>query len=98
MKSFAEYLEAVDYKDREYGSRWVSQQPKGVKEVLEKVVRRAAPTGTISVFVNKEGFDENDKGKMSTLRIIADGMGYNIGPWKLNRPSGTATAAIALRP
>ena len=81
-------------KDAEYSKRFWEGQPDGMREAMIENIKSAASSGTFSMFAIMEGFSEKDKEKMSAYRSLAKEIGYEIGPIKLNRQTGTASAEI----
>lgn len=86
-------------KDAEYARQfWERGQPEGMREAMIRNIVDAATTGTKGIFAGSAGFDERDKQKMSAYRELAREMGYEIGPFQLDRPTGVASAAIRKLP
>ncbi len=67
-----------------------------LKQVAREVILNAAQSEEkiVGVFLGKEGLDEDTKGHISAYRVIAQEMGYEIGQFKVNKSSGTATGMI----
>jgi hypothetical protein len=88
-------IEITDDKDGEYSKKfWEKGKPEGLREAMIENIISATNTGFIGIFVSLDGYTENDKEKMSAYRVLAKEIGYEIGPYKLDRKTGVASADI----
>ncbi len=97
-----QFEEKMD-KDEVYAEAfWQSKRLKGEDEKFiakqienyKEIIIKQAPSGMIGIFVNKDGITEDDKMKLSAIRILASSIGYKIGPYKFNENSGGVTATL----
>ena len=99
---FGEKISDTETQDQIYAAKhWESLQSRGNDKLVEGMrlamqenIEKAVELGKIGLFVNKDGFDEKDKEKMSAYRQLAKRMGYEIGEWMLRKSDGIATAEI----
>lgn len=75
-----------------YAARYFARSPSGQKQALQGIVQKNAPTGVISIFVDINGMTEEDREKLSAYVVVADEMGYTIGPWRYTPSHGTGSA------
>ena len=64
------------------------------KIIKEGIEVQARESGTVGSLVSNNGLTEEDKMKLSAVRITAKSMGYEVGEFQYNDKSGTATAPI----
>lgn len=80
-----------------YSASWLANRAPGTIDAIKKNIITAALKGTIGLFVDINGISEDDKGRLSAYRVIADQIGYEIGKWKYNKKSGTQSAIAPIR-
>jgi hypothetical protein len=85
-------------KDKEYSDRFWERNQKipGIKDSMIESLKNAIARGDpqFQVFVTNTGLTQEDKEKLSTYRAIAREIGVNLGPFRLNKKSGTAAADV----
>lgn len=91
-------------KDQSYSDDfWSKRHPEGYKEAMMETIKIEITRGIFANFVSgtktSNGFelDEESKEKLSAYRILADEMGYVIGPFKYNENAGTVEAEIKIK-
>jgi hypothetical protein len=69
---------------------WEKDQPEGLKEAMKETITRQIDGGkffsSVGSEVNSEGnieLDQDSKEKLSAYRVLANEMGYEIGPYDL---------------
>ncbi len=80
--------------DGEYASAFWKDQPSGMLEIMRGIIEKAGEKGKIVHFTGPHGFEEKDREKLSAYRILAEEMGYESGPFRLDPKTHTATAEI----
>ncbi len=66
-----------------------------MRETMEEEIKKAFERGVFySMATGDTEIDERTKEKLSAYRILAEGMGYIIGPFKWNKNSETVEANI----
>ncbi len=70
----------------------IAKKREGYRENILDAV--SSGRNIVQFFVEGENFAEDEKAKASMYRVLAKEMGYKIGPYKINKKSGTATAEI----
>jgi hypothetical protein len=92
---YGETISESEAKDSEYASRfWQNNQSPGLREAMQDNIQSRAESGSFGIFVDSQGITESDKEKLSAYRQLAREMGYEIGPFRFNANSYTATAEI----
>ena len=92
---YGKEISAQEAIDQTYAVEFWKNNPQGVRDVFAERIQEAEQRGTISVFVDKDGINEKDKEKLSAIRQLARGLGYEMGQWKRSQTgTGTATATI----
>src|SRR3989344_2664901 len=84
---FGEKISDTETQDQIYAAKhWESLQSRGNDKLVEGMrlamqenIEKAVELGKIGLFVNKDGFDEKDKEKMSAYRQLAKRICYEIG-------------------
>lgn len=91
---FKEWLldEALRPEDQQYAQRWLSSRAPGTVQAIKQNIEQAAATGEISLFVDINGITDEDKGRLSAYRVIANQIGFEIGQWRYDRSKGTGSA------
>jgi hypothetical protein len=81
--------------DKEYARRYWIRQPPGMREVMERNIKKSATEeGVIYHFVDPQGIKEDDKEKLSAFRILARQMGYDIGQYHFDKHAHVASAKV----
>jgi hypothetical protein len=79
---------------------WSKEKPDSLKDTMKDILNGSFKTGVISIFAGAEkhenGFEleQESKEKLSAYRILAEELGYIIGPYKYNEKSGNVQATI----
>jgi hypothetical protein len=68
----------------------------GIKQSFRQSILDAANSDEkrLAIFVAAENFSEEERAKISAYRVLAKELGYEIGPYKISKGSGTAMAEI----
>jgi hypothetical protein len=91
-------------KDESYAEEFWQKQPAGLKEAMEQNILAAIKAGIFSMFVapeegktfqDTESIDEESKRKLSAYRVLAKEIGYEIGPFTLNKNAHSVKATIS---
>ena len=94
---FGEVLDFNKAQDMDYAARfWARSQPTGMRENMMTIVESSANQNPpqLASFIDPSGITEKDKEKLSAYRVLAEEMGYEVGPYVLNNRSYTALAPI----
>jgi hypothetical protein len=82
-------------RDLEYAARfWRGERPSQLRETMKKIIESAYAQGQFAYAVDSNGLSETDKEKLSAYRVLANELGYNIGPYELHKTSWTVTSPI----
>src|SRR3989339_183899 len=86
-------------KDADYAQRfWDKGQPKGFREVmignLHNSIKEGENEGVFRCSVSPQGINDTDKEKLSAYRVLANELGYDMGPYQFNANSYIASAKI----
>jgi len=89
-------------KDEAYSMMfWNKERAEGLRGAMEDNINNYLKAGFISIFVDAEksegGFElkQESKEKLSAYRVLAEKLGYIIGPYKYNEKSGNVQAKIS---
>ena len=90
--------QGVNDKDAAYAGRFWNRNQNivGLKDVMAQSLQGAIEKRDrlFYVLVNVSGLTEQDKEKLSAYRVLAGEIGIELGPFRLNKRSGTAVAEI----
>ncbi len=87
-------------KDVAYAMRyWEKRTDPNTRKTMEEILTTALSKGAfhIAVYISPnpaDGISEKDKEKLSAYRLLADEMGYELGPFVLQRDAGNVRSDI----
>lgn len=97
---FGEALDSNKAQDMDYAARfWTRSQPTGMRENMMTIIESSANQDPpqLASFIDPSGITEKDKEKLSAYRVLAEEIGYEVGPYVLNKRSHTALAPLRKR-
>ncbi len=89
---FGEKVTPEQVADAALADEFWKESPKGTRAAFAKIIDSQVATGEISVTVNREGLDDDDRKKLAAYRDLAREKGIILG--KFVRNGETATAPI----
>jgi len=82
-------------RDQVYAERFWQKQPKGKREVMIENIPRMADNGFVTSFVSQNGLSEEDREKLSAMRVLAKELGYDVGQFTFDSKTHIAKAPIS---